>query len=86
MSSTLVRSDHLEVFRIVLLAGKAVPVHQVPHVITVQCIEGVVKFTAGGTTQLMHAGAFLYLSPDEPHALEAVADASVLVTLLVRRE
>ena len=86
VSSTLVRSDHLEVFRIVLPAGKTVPEHQVPHVITVQCIEGVIKFVAHGTTKLMRAGGFLYLSPNEPHTLEAVEDASVLVTLLVRRE
>lgn len=86
VSSTLVRSDHLEVFRIVLPAGKAVPEHQVPNVITVQCIEGVVKLVAHGLSKRMDAGSFVYLSPDVPHALEAVEDASVLVTLLVRRE
>jgi hypothetical protein len=37
-SATLVRTDHLELFRLVLPAGKRLPQHQVASVITVQCI------------------------------------------------
>ena len=85
-SATLVRSDHLEIFRSVLLAGKKLPLHQVPSAITVQCIEGTVKLEAHGRWQLMRPGTMLYLAPEEPHSIEAVEDSSILVTMLVRRE
>ena len=85
-STTLVRSDHLEVFRSVLPAGKKLPLHQVASVITVQCIEGAVEFEAHGRSQLMRAGTMLFLAPGEPHSVEAVEDSSILVSMLVRRE
>ncbi len=92
ISTTLIRSDHLEVFRLVLLAGENVPDHklprtcQVPSVITIQCLEGTVEFEAYGRSQVMHAGSMVYLAAGEAHALKAIEDSSVLVTMLVRRE
>ena len=43
-SATLARTEHLELFRLVLLAGKKLPQHQVASVITVQCLEWAVEF------------------------------------------
>jgi quercetin dioxygenase-like cupin family protein len=85
-SATLARAEHMEIFRLVLLAGKKLPQHQVASVITVQCIEGAVQFEAHGRSQLMRAGTMLFLAPGEPHSLEARENSSVLVTMLVRRE
>lgn len=85
-SKTLVRSDHLEIFRLVMLAGKALPEHQVPSAITVQCLEGAVEIEAHGRSRLMPAGSLLYLSGGVAHALKAVQDSSILVTMLVQRE
>ena len=85
-SATLVRSDHLEVFRSVLPAGKKLPLHQVASVITVQCMEGAVKFEAHGRSQIMRGGTMLFLAPGEPHSIEALEDSSILVSMLVRRE
>jgi quercetin dioxygenase-like cupin family protein len=80
-SITLMRSDHLEVVRLVLPAGKHIPEHRAAGEITVQCLEGVVKFGAGAGAQLMRSGDMLFLLSGEPHWLEAVENASVLVTL-----
>ncbi|WP_433706594.1 cupin domain-containing protein [Paraburkholderia sacchari] len=80
-SVTLMRSDHLEVVRLVLAAGKHIPEHRAPGEITVQCLEGVVKFGTGVGAQLMRSGDMLFLLAGEPHWLEAVENASVLVTL-----
>jgi len=55
-STTLVRLDHLEVIRLVLPAGKHIPEHQAPGEITVQCLEGFVKFGTGAGVQLMRSG------------------------------
>ncbi|WP_113519478.1 cupin, partial [Escherichia coli] len=43
-SVALIRSTHLEVMRLVLPTGGRIPVHQAPGEITVQCLEGVLKF------------------------------------------
>jgi quercetin dioxygenase-like cupin family protein len=79
---TLVQSPHLELFRMVLPAGKAVPQHQVPGPITVQCLEGELAFEAAGQAHTLHAGELVYLAGGEPHALLAITDTSLLVTLV----
>jgi quercetin dioxygenase-like cupin family protein len=85
-SETLVRADHLEIFRLVLLAGKSLRGHDHPRIITIQCIEGRIELVVDGRTLAMHAGSMVYLSGGTPHELRAVEDSSLLITLLVRRE
>jgi quercetin dioxygenase-like cupin family protein len=85
-SETLVRADHLEIFRLVLLAGKSLRGHDHPRIITIQCIEGRIELVVDGRTLAMHTGSMVYLSGGTPHELRAVEDSSLLITLLVRRE
>ncbi|WP_321937174.1 cupin domain-containing protein [Paraburkholderia sp. J8-2] len=80
-SITLIRAQQLEVMRIVLPAGKRLPEHSVPGEITVQCVEGVIRFFVNGDPRTMHAGDMLLLGGGEKHALEALDDASVIVTI-----
>jgi quercetin dioxygenase-like cupin family protein len=84
-STTLVRAEHVEVFRMVLAAGKAAPDHKASGAITIQCLEGAVELDVGGRTQILRAGSMVYLSDGEPHAVRAVEDSSLLVTILLRR-
>lgn len=84
-SSTLVRAAHLEVFRFVLVAGQTAPDHKASGALTIQCLEGVVEFDAHGRTQILQAGDMVYLADAEPHAVRALEDASLLVTILLRR-
>jgi quercetin dioxygenase-like cupin family protein len=51
----------------------------------VQCIEGAIAFTAQSRTQTLSAGDMLYLADEAPHSLQALADSSLLVTILLRR-
>ena len=83
ITKTLFKSNRLEVFRMILLTGKAMPEHQVTGEITIQCIEGSIEFTAVGTNHLMHAGDLICLAGGTVHALKAVEDSSVLVTILL---
>lgn len=89
ISTTLIRSDHLEVFRLVLPAGARVPDHKLPRICqlssvsTIQCLEGAVEISVDGRSRTMRAGTMLYLSIGEPHAMTAIEDSSVLVTMLV---
>jgi len=82
---TLFKTDVMEVIRLVLRAGKLIAEHKAPGEITVHCLEGCVRFTSAGTTQELLAGDMLYLQAAAPHAVEAVSDASVLVTILRSR-
>ena len=82
-TKTLYKSNHLEVFRMILLAGKEMPAHQVVGEITVQCLEGSIEFAIAGTSQLMREGDLICLAGGEVHALKAVEDSSVLITILL---
>lgn len=84
-SSTLIRTNHLEVFRYVLPAGKVIQEHAAAGLMIVQCLEGAVEFEAQGRVQKLVAGSMLYLRDREPHALRACEDSSLLITIFLHR-
>ncbi len=83
MTSTIVKTDAMELTRWVLPAGKSIPTHNVPGEITVQCLEGRVAFKARGKTQDIKAGHLLFLSAGEIHSVTAIDDSTLLVTQLL---
>lgn len=86
LSTALVRTDDLEVMRLVLAAGKHVPEHEVPGEITLQCLEGEIEVRADGRTQPLEAGQMLFLPGRVPYSIAARRDASVLMTVLRKDE
>ena len=82
-TSTLIKTADLEVIRLVLPAGKTIPTHKAPGEITVHCLAGRVTFTAAGKAHELTAGQLLYLSAAEPHAVQAIDDSLLLVTMLL---
>jgi quercetin dioxygenase-like cupin family protein len=82
-TSTLFKTEHLEVIRVVMAAGKEIASHKAPGEIAVQCLEGAIAFSALGKTQTMRAGDLTYLSAAEPHAVKCIEDASFLLTILL---
>ena len=84
-NTALFKSAELEVMRLVLPKGKAMPAHQVVGEITIQCIEGVVQIDANSNAPVtLNAGELLFLTGGASHALRALQDASVLVTIVVK--
>jgi quercetin dioxygenase-like cupin family protein len=83
ITKTLYKSKHVEVFRMILLAGKSMPEHKVAGEITVQCLEGSIEFSIEGEKQLMREGDLKCLAGGEAHALTGIEDSSVLVTILL---
>ena len=81
---TLFKSEQLEVLRLVLPAGKVIAEHRAPGEITVQCLEGAVEFEVHGEARELRAGHMLYVAAREPHALKAIEDSSVLVTIQLK--
>ena len=69
ITSTLIKTDNVEVLRLIVPAGSSIERHQSPGEITVQCLEGHVIFDAGGTDREMLAGDMLFLQGGVPHAL-----------------
>ncbi|MDO5625280.1 MAG: cupin domain-containing protein [Pseudomonadota bacterium] len=80
-SVALFKSSGLEVMRLVLPAGHAMPEHKVTGEITIHCLEGVVDVDVGGAVTPLAAGHLLYVEGGVPHALLARQAASVLVTI-----
>lgn len=85
-TTTLVKTDCLEVNRLVLPADKEIKQHNVPGEITVQCLEGNVLFSTEESECELTAGKLLYLSGSDDHALRAVEDSSLLVTILLEHK
>ncbi|MDX9842975.1 MAG: cupin domain-containing protein [Aquabacterium sp.] len=80
-SHAFVKGRHLEVIRLVLHAGKAMPPHDVSGEVTVLCLEGCIELTVGQGVRTMQPGDHVYLDAREPHGLLALEDASALVTI-----
>ena len=85
-TTTLVKTDCLEVIRLVLAAGKEIKRHSVSGQITVQCLEGNVVLSTDESECQLTTGKLLYLSGSDDHALRAVEDSSLLVTILLEHQ
>lgn len=79
---TLVRTDDLQIFRLVLRAGSELAEHAVPGAMVFQCVEGEVIFRAPGCELHMHAGDLTHVGAGTPHSVHAVTGMSALVTVL----
>ena len=85
-TTVLVKTESLEVIRLVIPPGKELPTHSTRGEITVQCVEGRVAFTTGGVTRELGAGQLLYLEAEQPHSVLGIEDASLLVTITFPRD
>jgi quercetin dioxygenase-like cupin family protein len=83
ISHALFKADQLELIRLVLPRGKGMPQHAVSGAVTIQCLEGKIELHAHNKILALNAGELVYLAGGEPHALHAVEDASVLLTILL---
>ena len=83
-TTTLVKTDHLELIRLVLPAGKTISEHEVAGEITVQCLEGLVEFTSNDVTRSLSAGQLVYLTGASKHSVYSLEDSSLLLTILLQ--
>ena len=84
-SHALFKSADLEVIRLVLPAGDQMPPHAVAGEITLQCIEGRIAFTCDAGVRELAAGQMIHVMGDEIHGLRGIADASLLLTIALKR-
>jgi quercetin dioxygenase-like cupin family protein len=82
--STLVKNDGLRVLLEVLRAGAALHEHRAPGPITVQVLEGELRFGSAEQIIYLRPGELLALPAGRPHSVEAVTDAAFLITIHAR--
>lgn len=82
-TKVIVKTDQMQLARLVIPKDKEFPSHEVSGPITVQCIAGKILFTAMGAAQELHSGQLLYLMPGEPHSLRGIEDSVILLTILI---
>lgn len=81
-TSTLLKTEKVQLVRLVMAAGKVLAEHKAPGDITVHCLEGKLAFTCLGQTRELVAGQLLYLPAGIPHSVSCLEDASFLLTIL----
>ncbi len=80
-STSLIKSHQLQLMRVVLRRGESLPEHHVRGEITLQCLEGRTAVLTPGRRIELEAGQVMLLPAAEPHAVLAITDTSLLVTV-----
>ena len=83
VSTSLLKTDRLQLLHLVLPAHRARPEHHVDDECTLPCLEGDVEVVMGLGNRRLRAGDLVVLPGKEPHSLRARVDSAVLVTLLL---
>lgn len=63
-------------------AGQALPDHRAAHPITVQCLQGQVRFSVGDRTETLTPGRVAHLPAMVPHRVDADEDSVFLLSML----
>jgi quercetin dioxygenase-like cupin family protein len=84
-AATLFENDVVKIVRLTVSEGREIPPHTAPGSLLVQCLDGHVEFTALDGTRELRGGQLLYLPAGERHSLKALADSSLLLTIIRER-
>jgi quercetin dioxygenase-like cupin family protein len=84
-TKVIIKTDEMELARLVVPKNKEFPNHHVPGAIVVHCVQGKIELTAMGKTQELQEGQLLYLMPGEPHSLKGIEDAVIVLTVFLKR-
>ena len=82
-SHALLKTASLELMRVVLRAGEALPPHTVDAEATLHCIEGSVQVQTPSGERQLDAGMLTVIPAGRSYAARASSDASLLVTMLL---
>ena len=82
----IVRTESFEAIRLVLPARTEIGSHRLSGRIMLHCIEGAVEIGFPQGARRLGAGDWIYLEGQADHSLHAVADASLLMTVLFDAE
>jgi len=83
VSTSLLKTDRLQLLHLVLPARRDVPQHQVDDECTVHCLAGDVEVQMPSATRRLGPGQLIVLPASQPYSLSARVDSTVLMTLLL---
>lgn len=78
---TLVKEADLRVVLVALRDGARLDEHRAPGPITIQTLAGHIRLRLGDRTVELPAGGLIALERDAPHAVEALGDGALLLTI-----
>ena len=84
VSTSLLKTDRLQLLHLVLPAHKDQPEHHVDDECTIQCLEGDVEVVMPGGSRRLGPGQLVVLPAQQRHSLRARSDCAVLMTLLLQ--
>ena len=82
-SVALVKTEHMELMRLVIPKERPIPEHRVEGEVTILCLEGELAVDAHGRTTALKPNEMVYLAGGEPHTIRATKDAVALMTILM---
>ncbi len=83
-STTVLKTDALRVVLMVLKAGANLHEHHADGRLLLQVLEGEIKFSTENTKAGLRAGMLASVEAFVPHAVEALSDAVLLLTIAWR--
>jgi len=84
-TSAIAKTSSFEAIRLIVKAGSELPSHEVPGEITLHCLEGRVALHLADKSVELSAGHWIYLEGGRRHAVKAIEDSSLLLTILFAR-
>jgi len=81
-AAAIIKTETFEAIRLVVLAGREIPSHEVSGNIILHCLEGRVSLGLEQSTIELDAGEWVYLDSGEPHSVKGIEDSSLLLTIL----
>jgi quercetin dioxygenase-like cupin family protein len=82
-TTTLIKTNCIEVLRVVMTKGKQLARHKVPGEIILQCMAGSATLYLSDHECELSPGMLTYLSGGQEHSLTANADSVLLLTIIL---
>ncbi len=84
VAKTLVRSTELRLVLMVLRGGAEIPVHHAEGALTVHALDGHLQIVVEDVRYDLVPGQLLVLEPELPHAVSAIEDSAILLSIAWR--
>ncbi|MBR0987536.1 MULTISPECIES: cupin domain-containing protein [Bradyrhizobium] len=81
-TAAIIKTEHFEAIRLIVLAGTEIPPHKVPGNIMLHCLEGRITLGLADSSTTLSAGEWIYLTGGEMHSLKGIENSSLLLTIL----
>jgi quercetin dioxygenase-like cupin family protein len=85
-NKAIAKTEHFELARLMLPAGKIMAEHQVPGPAIIHCIKGQVEIGCASSNKTLTSGQLLFLAPAAPHSVTALRDAIVVLTIIFKNQ